>query len=167
MFILLEARRPVARQIYRLEDAVRRVSELVVEARPPLPQELGRLAEVEERRAEVLEHDVVCRPEFAVANPFDILECAALGLRLGKKTVADMFRTAAAINDTAVLARAYMGYVESVRRVEPRLLAEIDIFACRGRVGGVDVAFKSVDGRCKISSVGAAVEELVDRSFER
>ena len=68
---------------------------------------------------------------------------------------------------TAVLARAYMGYVESVRRVEPRLLAEIDIFACRGRVGGVDVAFKSVDGRCKISSVGAAVEELVDRSFGR
>ena len=89
-----------------------------------------------------------------------------LGLRLGKKTVADMFRTAAAINDTAVLARAYMGYVESVRRVEPRLLAEIDIFAWRGRVGGVDVVFKSVDGRCKISSVGAAVEELVD-SFER
>ena len=90
-----------------------------------------------------------------------------LGLRLGKKTVADMFRTAAAINDTAVLARAYMGYVESVRRVEPRLLAEIDIFACRGRVGGVDVVFKSVDGRCKISSVGAAVEDLVDRSFGR
>ena len=88
-------------------------------------------------------------------------------LVVGKKTVADMFRTAAAINDTAVLARAYMGYVESVRRVEPRLLAEIDIFACRGRVGGVDVVFKSVDGRCKISSVGAAVEELVDRSFGR
>ena len=72
-----------------------------------------------------------------------------------------------AVGPTAVLARAYMGYVESVRRVEPRLLAEIDIFACRGRVGGVDVAFKSVDGRCKISSVGAAVEELVDRSFGR
>ena len=63
-------------------------------------------------RAGHLEHDVVCRPEFAVSNAFDILECAALGLRLGKKTVADMFRTAAAINDTAVLARAYMGYVE-------------------------------------------------------
>ena len=94
------------------------------------------------RRAGHLEHDVVCRPEFAVANPFDVLECAALGLRLGKKTVADMFRTAAAINDTAVLARAYMGYVESVRRVEPRLLAEIDIFACRGRVGGKEVVFK-------------------------
>ena len=90
-----------------------------------------------------------------------------VGVRLGKKTVADMFRTAAAINDTAVLARAYMGYVESVRRVEPRLLAEIDIFACRGRVGGVDVVFKSVDGRCKVSSVGAAVEKLVDRSFGR
>ena len=44
---------------------------------------------------------------------------------------------------------------------------ERDIFACRGRVGGVDVAFKSVDGRCKISSVGAAVEELVDRGFGR
>ena len=153
--------------MHSLEHAMGRVAELVVQARPPLPQELGRLAEVEERRAEVLEHDVVCRPEFAVANPFDILECAALGLRLGKKTVADMFRTAAAINDTAVLARAYMGYVESVRRVEPRLLAEIDIFACRGLVGGVDVVFKSVDGRCKISSVGAAVEKLVDRSSGR
>ena len=127
----------------------------------------GRVWVEHRARAGHLEHDVVCRPEFAVANPFDVLECAALGLRLGKKTVADMFRTAAAINDTAVLARAYMGYVESVRRVEPRLLAEIDIFACRGRVGGVDVAFKSVDGRCKISSVGAAVEELVDRSFGR
>ena len=123
----------------------------------------GRPANVNTRRISRL----VCRPEFAVANPFDVLECAALGLRLGKKTVADMFRTAAAINDTAVLARAYMGYVESVRRVESRRLAEIDIFACRGRVGGVDVAFKSVDGRCKISSVGAAVEELVDRSLGR
>ena len=127
----------------------------------------GRVWVKHRARAGHLEHDVVCRPEFAVANPFDILECAALGLRLGKKTVADMFQTAAAINDTAVLARAYMGYVESVRRVEPRLLAEIDIFACRGRVGGVDVVFKSVDGRCKVSSVGAAVEELVDRSRKR
>jgi len=27
--------------------------------------------------------------------------------------------------------------------------------------------FKSVDGRCKVSSVGAAVEELVDRSRKR
>ena len=127
----------------------------------------GRVWVEHRARAGHLEHDVVCRPEFAVANPFDILECAALGLRLGKKAVADMFRTAAAINDTAVLARAYMGYVESVRRVEPRLLAEIDIFACRGRVGGKEVVFKSVDGRCKVSSVGAAVEELVDRSRKR
>ena len=35
------------------------------------------------------------------------------------------------------------------------------------RMDRVDVAFKSVDGRCKISSVGAAVEELVDRSRKR
>ena len=54
MFILLEVSRPVARQMERLEDAMRRVDELVVQARPPLPQKLGRLAEVEERRAEVL-----------------------------------------------------------------------------------------------------------------
>ena len=127
----------------------------------------GRVWVEHRARAGHLEHDVVCRPEFTVANPFDIIECAVLGLRLGKQTVADMFRTAAAINDTAVLARAYMGYVESVRRVEPRLLAEIDIFACRGRVGGKEIVFKSVDGRCKISSVGAAVEELVDRSRKR
>ena len=54
MFILFKARRAVARKMYRLEHAVRRVSHLVVQARPPLPQKLGRLAEVEERRAEVL-----------------------------------------------------------------------------------------------------------------
>ena len=54
MFILLEVPRPVARQMERLEDAMRRVDELVVQARPALSQKLGRLAEVEERRAEVL-----------------------------------------------------------------------------------------------------------------
>ena len=54
MFIILEARRTVARKMHCPKDAVRRVSELVVQARPPLPQKLGRLTEVEERRAEVL-----------------------------------------------------------------------------------------------------------------
>ena len=41
MFIRLEARRTVARKIYRLEDVMRRVRELVVQARPPLSQKLG------------------------------------------------------------------------------------------------------------------------------
>ena len=54
MFIRLEIFRTVAGQVERLEDAVRRVDELVVQARPALSQKLGRLAEVEERRAEVL-----------------------------------------------------------------------------------------------------------------
>ena len=54
MFIILEARRPIARKMQRLEHAMRRVRELVVQARPPLSQKLGRLAEVEERGAEVL-----------------------------------------------------------------------------------------------------------------
>ena len=59
MFIILEARRPVARKMQSLEGAMRRVSELVVQARPPLPQKLGRLAEVEERRAEVLGRELL------------------------------------------------------------------------------------------------------------
>jgi hypothetical protein len=54
MFIVLEARRTVARKMHCLEGSVRRVDELVVQARPALSQKLGRLAEVEERRAEVL-----------------------------------------------------------------------------------------------------------------
>ena len=61
MFILLEARRPVAGKMQRLEDPMRRVSELVVQARPALPQKLGRLAEVEERGAEVLGRELLRR----------------------------------------------------------------------------------------------------------
>ena len=59
MFILLEISRPVARQMERLEDAMRRVDELVVQARPALSQKLGRLAEVEERGAEVLGRELL------------------------------------------------------------------------------------------------------------
>ena len=61
MFILLEVSRPVARQMERLEDAMRRVDELVVQARPALSQKLGRLAEVEERGAEVLGRELLRR----------------------------------------------------------------------------------------------------------
>ena len=73
MFILLEARRPVARKMQSLEDAVRRVDELVVQARPPLPQELGRLAEVEERRAEVLGRELLRWRQWSVLlRPRDV-----------------------------------------------------------------------------------------------
>ena len=65
-----------------------------------------------------------------------------------------MFRTAAAINDTAVgsPAVADMGYVNERPRAPRRAAAPRGdrYLACRGRVGGVDVAFKSVDGRCKM-----------------
>ena len=61
MFIILEARRAVARKMQPLEDAMRRVSELVVQARPPLSQELGRLAKIKKRRAEVLGRELLRR----------------------------------------------------------------------------------------------------------
>ena len=73
MFIILEARRPVARKMQSLEDAVRRVDELVVQARPPLPQKLGRLAEVEERRAEVLGRELLRWRQWSVLlRPRDV-----------------------------------------------------------------------------------------------
>ena len=42
MFILLEISRPVARQMERLEDAMRRVDELVVQGRPGRNQRVAR-----------------------------------------------------------------------------------------------------------------------------
>ena len=73
MFILLEVPRPVARKMHCLEDSMRRVDELAVQARPPLPQKLGRLAEVEERRAEVLGRELLRWRQWSVLlRPRDV-----------------------------------------------------------------------------------------------
>ena len=69
MFIRLEAFRPVSGQVQPFEDAVRRVSELVVQARPPLSQELGRLAKIKKRRAEVLGRELLTTWSAAPNSP--------------------------------------------------------------------------------------------------